>query len=105
MARVEEPANKDSLNLTNEQVPSKDETNDEIKYAVLQQDNCNIVLCYRGESWKGTSVMVISTQQLELQKKLSIQRIQNKIELEAFQHKQKMKILQDFQDAIRNIHG
>ena len=39
------------------------------------------------------SVIVISREQLELHKKLSMQRLQNKIDLEAYQHKQKMKLL------------
>ena len=41
-----------------------------------------------------SSIIVVSKQQLEQHRKLSMQRIQNKIELEAFQHKQKMKLLQ-----------
>lgn len=42
------------------------------------------------------TVIVISQEQLEQYKKLSIQRIQHKIEWEDQQHKQKMNHLQDF---------
>ena len=39
------------------------------------------------------SVIVFSREQLEMHKKLSIQRIQNKIDLEAYQHEERMKLL------------
>ena len=51
-----------------------------------------LLLCHKLRPQKD-GVIVISREQLELQKKLSMQRIQNKIDLEARQHKQRMKRL------------
>ena len=53
----------------------------------------DFLLQYHKIQPQDSSIIVISKQQLELHKKLSMQRIQNKIELEAYQHKQKMKLL------------
>ena len=51
-----------------------------------------LLLCHKLQPQED-GVIVISREQLELHKKLSMQRIQNKIDLEAYQHKQKMKQL------------
>ena len=51
-----------------------------------------LLLCHKLQPQED-GVIVISREQLELHKKMSIQRIQNRIDFEAYQHKQRMKRL------------
>ena len=51
-----------------------------------------LLLCHEIQPQEN-SVIVITKEQVELHKQLSIQRLQNKIEMEAYQHKQEMKRL------------
>ena len=51
-----------------------------------------LLLCHKLQPQED-GVIIISREQLELHKKLSIQKIQNRIEFEAYRHKQRMKRL------------
>ena len=86
-----QPPNANKTHLVLDLMALVDETRNKIDL-VFQE----FLLGYHEIQLQESPVIVISQEQLQLYKKLSMQRIQNKIDLEAYQHKQKMKLLEDF---------